>query len=261
MEFVNTNIKELKELSEKLHNIKKHGTNKIILCNTMEYLMPQSEQKNIGFEITNGFEPVYFNIAEETVKILPERLNKIINASILHLKKKFPELDEKEMYNYYILFALIHETRHVNQYLITENAVQFPYEIVKQAYNDMSNIGYLDVNFLRNYISLYLYNKDNKRFIIERTANIESTEIVRNLAQYEENDLIADLFESMRQRNITYGYDEQYNGSLEETYKKLYLTPLYNELPKGEAIPIRDRILYGLPINEETKKKVLQYKY
>jgi len=261
MSLIRFKEEERKILLEKLNNIKKYGSNEETIKDILTYLIPQNEKKTIGIDINNKFEAAYFDLDKETVAVSVRVLNKTILESIAHLKRIFPDINEKEMFNYYILFALIHETRHVNQYLIAENAVQFPYEIVKQAYNDISNIGYLNVNFLRNYISLYLYNKDNKRFIIERTANIESTEMVRNLAQYEENDPIADLFESMRQRNITYGYDEQYNGSLEETYKKLYLTPLYNELPKGEAIPIRDRILYGLPINEETKEKVLQYKY
>lgn len=252
---------EINILLEKLENIKKFGSNEETIKDILTYLVPKNDKKPIGIEINKKLSAATFDLTNEKVKVSPERLNNVIKQSIIHLKRIFPEIDTKEMFNYYVLFALIHETRHVNQYLIAEGAIDFPYKIIKETYKAMSKIGYLDINFIRNYISLYMYNIHNKRLIIERNANIEATEIVHNLAKWLENEPIADLFESMRQRCITYGYDGNYNGSLEETYKTLYLKSLYNDLPKGEAIPVRDRILYGLPINEETREKVLAYKY
>ena len=223
MSLINISVEKIKRLAEILHNIKKYGSNEETIQDALTYLIPQNDNKIIGIEINNNLAPASFDLDNEKVKISVKRLNKLILESTAHLKMLFPEINEEEMYNYYILFTLIHETRHVNQYLIAEGAIDFPYKIIKEAYKTMSNVGYLDINFIRNYISLFMYTKNRERLIIERNANIEATEIVRNLAKYLENEPIADLFESMRQRCITYGYDGNYNGSLEETYKTLYL--------------------------------------
>lgn len=261
MDLLNITEKEIKELSEKLHNIKKYGANKETIEDTLAFLIPHTPKKTIGIDINNEKEPTYFDLNNELVSVSPTALNNMIVESIAQLKRVFPELNEEEMFNYYILFALVHENRHVYQYLIAKEYMKAPYKIIQKAYKELIYIGDLEVGPLKNIISFYLYTKNRERLFIERNANIEATEIICNLAKYEENENIRDLFESMRQNNIIYGYDGAYNGSLEETYKSLELTSLYAKLPTGEAIPVRDRILYGLPISEETREKVLAYKY
>ena len=257
MDLINVSKEELKILSEKLNNLKKYGATEETIKDALLCIVPN----NIGIDIKNNKEAAYFDLNEEKICISVNGISQMINDSNKTLLKYFPKVDSKEMFNYYVLFSLIHETRHSYQYLISENKIQFPYEIIKQVYNEISYIGQLKVGFLKNVRSLYLYNKYRERLVIERNANIEATEIISKLAKHEENQEIHELFNILRHNNILYGYENQFNGSIEETYKTLGLDNIYNLLPVHEQIPIKDRILYGLPIDYETKKKVLEYKY
>ena len=259
MKLINVSDEEIKALAEKLHTIKQYGSNEETLSEALEYLIPKNE-KMIGIEINDNLGAVTFDLDEEKVKISVKKLKYLIEKSIVILKKIFPDVNEQEMFNYYILYALTHEVRHVYQYLIGEGFIETPYQIVQKTYKDIMNIGMLKTNFIRNYISSILYGFHHERLVIERNANIEACEFLKSIAEYEENKPIVNVFEQVKQRNISYGYDDIYNGSIEETYKKLCLTPFYNELPNCDNIPIKDKILYGLPINEETKTKILETK-
>lgn len=261
MDLLNVKKKEIEVLSEKLHYLKKVGTNKITILEILIDLIAETDKEIINYEIDNSAFPICFNADNAKIYVSVEKLNQTIINSIKFLKRIFPNINEKEMFYYYTIFALTHETRHVNQYLIANEHIDAPYQIVKEVYQTMFKIGDLNFIQIKNLISEYLYYLHNERLVIERNANIEACEILRNLARFEGNDEIANVFEETRQKNIIYGYDDRYNGSVEETYKRLYLKSLYDQLTKEEAIPIRDRILYGLPINEETRKKVLECKY
>jgi len=261
MELLNIEEKYIKDLAEKLNNIKKYGCNKETIEDALSYLIPKNSEKTIGFEINKGLEAIYFEATTEKVKISVKKLINLINLSIKYLYEIFPDINKEEMFNYYVMYSLTHEISHIKQYLIANGYEKEPYKIIKQAYSDILNVGELNVNFIRNYISLFQYHNYYSRLVLERNANIEGCEIIKKLAEYDENTEIADVFKEVRQRNILYGYDDRFNGSIEETYKRLYLKSLYNKLSKDEAIPIRDRILYGLPVNEETREKILAYKY
>lgn len=257
MKLINITDNELKILSEKLYNIKKYGVTEETIKDALLYLIP--DKNIIGIDINDKNAPAQFDLNVEKINISITRLTKMIKESINRLLNYFPDINQQEMFYYYILFSLIHETRHVWQYLIAENKVKFPYEVIKQVYKEMSYVGQLDVGFIKNIKSFYLYTKKRERLVIERNVNIEATETILNLAHFVENKEIEELFSILRKNNILYGYEGVYNGSIEETYKLLGLDKLYDKLPKGETIPIKERILYGLPINEVTKKKVLNY--
>jgi len=261
MNLIYKSEEEIKKLSEKLHRLKKFGLTKTTLIETLNDLMTDTEKKYIKYSINDNIYPICFEATDGIIYSSLEKLKQMIIYSIKSLKRIFPNLDENEMFNYYVLFALTHELRHVKQYLITEEFIDAPYKIIKEVYKTIFKIGDLNINPLKNFIITILYNLNSDRYVIERTANIETSEILKTLAEYEENTEIANVFNEVRQKNIMYGYDDRYNGSIEETYKRLHLTPFYKNLPVGEAIPVRDRILYGLPINEETKKKVLEKRY
>lgn len=256
MELLNTTNEELKILSEKIRNFKKHGINKETILDTLHSLLSDN-QNLIHFNIKENLYPICLDANAKEIQINIDKLNKTINQSIKYLEQIFPEINNKEMYYYYILYSLTHETRHVFQYLIANKQIQCPYEIIVEVYKNMFQIGNLDTGKINNFISEYLYYLYNERLVLERNANIEGSELLTKLALYEENEPIANVFKQMYKKNLVYGYDDRYNGSIEETYKRLYLKKLYNNLPTEEAIPIKDRIHYGLPINEETKKKIL----
>ena len=61
-----------------------------------------------------------------------------------------------------------------------------------------------------------------------------------------------------KKRIMRAGYDELYNGAVERTYKNILI---FHKPVKGESVSIEDRIRYGLPLDEYTKKKVLNYEF
>ena len=57
------------------------------------------------------------------------------------------------------------------------------------------------------------------------------------------------------------GYRGIYNGSIEETYHKIWKGSLYNSFSKNEIIPVEDRVRYGLPIDISVRKQVLKKEF
>jgi len=261
MELLNINEQEIKLLLEKLDLLRKKGMNQQTILEILNDLMPANAKDNIDIKIDKGLCPISFSPDDTAIYLTIEKLHKTIKKSIQYIRETFPNIDDKDMYNYYVIYALNHELRHIGQYMIVNEHIESPYEIVKKVYKTIFNVGHLSNNPFKNIITENINDINNERLVIERNATIEASEIVKKLEEREENKEIANVFEELKHKNMIYGYDDIYNGSVEETYKRLYLNQLYKELPKEEAIPIRDRILYGLPINEETKNKVLENKY
>lgn len=54
------------------------------------------------------------------------------------------------------------------------------------------------------------------------------------------------------------GYLGKYNGAIEETYKKILI---FNKVKYVEDISLEEKVRYGYPLDEYTKKKVLNYEY
>ena len=187
MDLIHYTENEIKTLAEKLYALRKTGINRITIIQILNDLIPETEKEIIQYNIDNTIYPICFNADNATMYISIEKLNKTIINSIKVLKRIFPNMNEYEMINYYILFALTHEIRHINQYLIAIGEIEAPYQIVKEVYQNMFKLGNLNTNPLRNFVSEYLYNLNNERFIMERNANIEASEILRNLAIYEGN--------------------------------------------------------------------------
>ena len=77
------------------------------------------------------------------------------------------------------------------------------------------------------------------------------------VAEYENNLKMNEFLEKQKSYCLLYGYKGIFNGAVEETYYKTLLGPLYKKFPKDEYIPLEDRVRYGLSIDSETRKKVL----
>ena len=96
---------------------------------------------------------------------------------------------------------------------------------------------------------------------MERSANVEAYDLLVKVAQYENNIEMLKILNDLLSYQLSIGYKGFDNGSIEKTYKKKGMIKVYNSFEFDEIIPIEDKVRYGLPINKETKKKVLNKQF
>ena len=69
------------------------------------------------------------------------------------------------------------------------------------------------------------------------------------------------LLNDLLSYQISLGYRGLYNGSMEKTYKKKGIKSLYESFDYSEEIPTQEKVRYGLPIDSDTRKRVLKKEF
>ena len=94
--------------------------------------------------------------------------------------------------------------------------------------------------------------------VLERNANIESTDLICRCAFYNEREDIYNLFIDMRNLFRTQGYIKSTKGSIEETFEEIFMHDKYKKIRQEIDLDEIDRLRYGLNISEETRKRILR---
>jgi len=249
----------VKTISEQLEKIKSKGYCSKLLEETLELIVPKNVDYPIDIVIANSKKPGFFDYDNKKIEISPESLKDSIENTIAPLMKRYPSL-EREIFNNYAIFALIHEVEHYYQYLIGNKYIDFPYQIVIEAYHNLlplkikkSENALCTLIKVRRY--LRMLEKDDSLY--ERNANIEAFDLLCKVANYENNKEVYEILLYQMKCYLMTGYGLFHNGIIEKTYKSLLLSDLYESFCQNEDIPVEDRVRYGLPIDFETRKKVL----
>lgn len=145
------------------------------------------------------------------------------------------------LFNYFFLQSILHQAVHIEQYLQAVFKTN-EYDAINRMYYDIATL-----NELQKLREKIVYNFSKVYFSFERNANLESIDLLRKII------IDSDLRELNNKKSIEYlfkGYDITKNGlvsPVESTYRSLGLSPIPLRVVK--SIPVKDRILHGLPIS------------
>lgn len=247
-------------VSQLLEKLRSKGCTEDVLDEILNTIIPQNQHLPIDIVFNASNVPAAFSLEDKDIEISLNALKKYIDRVISILIKIHPTLEKEIFYNH-ILLVLVHEVEHYYQCLILRGYVEFPYELVKEGYK---NLFMLKISKDLNPASVKAMIKNFSRYsnkpdsLLERNANVEAYEALVKVAKYENNKEMLEILKELLLFNLSLGYKGLSNGSMEKTYRKKRMIEVYNSFDHTEDIPIQDRIRYGLPIDKDTRKKVLK---
>jgi hypothetical protein len=165
-----------------------------------------------------------------------------------------------DLYAYNFMYALIHEVEHVYQFMFSQGHLNAPYNIVGELYHKLFEYDVDNMNCVIRDILLFrkMFYSRKVNFVLERNANIETCDLLRRVCEYENNK---DIFGSINCEYLIYmklGYlRKKYNGSFDESFSKIWRRDLFDG-KVCEDISIDERIRYGLPIDDESRRLLLR---
>lgn len=250
-------------ISQLLEKFRSVGYKKSMIEEILNTIIPQNEDLPISIVFGNSSIPAFFKEEEQKIEVSLDVLKNYISKQIESYMKVYPNLEKEIFYNH-ILLALIHEVEHYYQCLVANEYVDFPYKIVVDGYKNIKDLKISkDLNPIIALIKIkqffnYSHNADS---LLERSANVEAYDLLVKVAKYENNTEMLKILDGLLSYQLSLGYKGFSNGSLEKTYRKKGLIDIYSSFNFDEIIPIEDKVRYGLPIDVETKKKVLSKQF
>ena len=162
--------------------------------------------------------------------------------------------DYKKSAIYFLTQVLIHEVEHAKQYAMGLRKIPVVDELVANAYKYLYDlIMYSDINN-----RAYQLYKDNESFyLLERNAQVESTNKIAYVARRNGVKTIKDLFSDIHNLYLQCGYFDRTSGSIYETFKEIGLENEYLDLYVESNLSEEDRAYYGLPIKKATRELIL----
>lgn len=217
-----------------------------------------------------------YNIYSYETKTYYDMLTNEINLSIIYIRKWInnnrnifytfnPQVKNNKYFEEYMfIFAIIHEVMHSYQYLIANELIDPPsifmrdgykYLIDTFLYKNKDNLN--NIEKLKMSLSNYLYLINSKKYVIERNANVEACNILKDISFDWMDYDISIMFNNAMNNQLLSGYINNNDGSFKETYKKMFIINKYNMLKDDNNIHISDRIRYGLEIDKDIDVKKL----
>ena len=186
-----SNIKREKEdlltLKEFIEKIDHHEVTQNILEETLQSLLPKQEDKLlIGYNFEEkGPIPAYFYTKTESIHIHPKKLKQFVLKNTIDCGEIYKIKDINMLRNYIYSYVLLHEREHAYQYLIANGNLSSPNSLIKKGYNgiiELSRYEQAEKESIKKKLSRYFYIKNNKSYIMERNACLESYETLRQLS-------------------------------------------------------------------------------
>jgi len=214
-----------------------------------------STQRNIPFE---------YNSNERIVNVSIPDLKCHIISNVDALADSFGVEDKNKLCSYLCLFSLIAEIEKVYEHGMANGIIIAPCASVQAGYKELFNL--FDTEAIertsalgraKNAYSAYLYRKDTFLHAINRNANLESAQLVRQLAQESQEQSIVDTFDSMSNYFASIGYHRNANGCFDHTFRDIAMRKSLKVLDKPNDLSITERVEYGLPVPETTRKLLL----
>lgn len=263
------NQNDLIVLSNIINYVNKNELSKSYLEEVLKLLIPNNNGdylidyivKEKG-TITANFVPQF-----KYIKVSLNKINKWLELNEKELAELYKISDNNILKSFLFLFSITHEIEHSYQYLMGEGVIKVPNKIIQCGYKGIFDL-LLPDNYIiprpiketRNRIALVLYKLKQNFFILERNANIECTDLLCQLASYMEREDIFKIFNDLRNSFMRIGYKENSMGSLDETYKKIFLYDRYKKFYEVVNMIEEQKARYGLSISEQTRQKILQIK-
>lgn len=264
MSHIITTDEEIKKISDYLEILRIKGYSRDTIYEILNEIIPINDRYQVIPEINSTGYAAYFSGYEKKIHINYEETKKYVEKAISWIIEQYPKLENKkeDLFAYMTLFVLSHEVEHVYQHLISEGYIPYPYKIVKQAYKNLTNYNYknnMHSIWIATLIERYKEQKDRATFVLERNANVEVYEMLSKTATYENNPDVHLFLNNQYLWYLACGYLKmKNNGPFEESYRNLWRHRQYKTFDFTEDIPFEDRIKYGLPLEHEQRKLLLQ---
>ena len=159
MSHIITSNEDIKLISDQLDILRTRGYSKNSLYELLNYIIPQNEEYQVIPRISETGLPGYFSGYERLIHISEEGLKKYIKNDVKVCTEIYPYLKkhEQELFYYLTLFVLTHEVEHAYQYMIGKEYIDFPYQLVIDAYKHITDFS-----------SYYKYPQIITQLLIER---------------------------------------------------------------------------------------------
>lgn len=262
MSHIINSEKDIAIMSQQLEKLRSKGYTSSILEEILNTMIPQNAEFPIEAVIGDSQSPAFFNELEKKIELNPEVLKIYLDKQLNTLTQVYPNLKE-EIFNNYILLTLAHETEHYYQHLIVKGYVDFPYKLVVDGYKNLTMLKLpKDIKPIhaKRKINRFLRDSHDKKTLLERNANVEATDLLCQIAKYENNEKMLEILSRQLSFQQSLGYEFS-NGSMERTYKRRQMSSVYHSFDFSEEIPTQDRVRYDLPLDKETRKKVLKKQF
>lgn len=264
MSHIINSEKDIKILSQQLEKIRSKGYTDDVFEEVINTLIPNN--KFFPIDVKPG-DRTAFRTKKRCITFCTEGLKKYLYKQLKVVIEEVPSNLRKELYDNCIFMALLHEIEHYYQYLIGQKYIDFPYQIVSDSYKDLFSTDFQIRDVILNPIyttiknAKYLYYSHQGYYLRERNANVEAYDALLKVIDYENNNELLEFFAAQILYQLSLGYDGKYNGSMEKSYMKTWNYSTYKSFDHTEEIPLEDRVRYGLPVDKDTKQKVLSYQF
>jgi len=267
MSNIITNINDLNPVIDIMNYINKNNIDFDIIKETLELFIKKDENNNnlTNYQINKKkyIEYASFNPKYNSITMSIDGINKYIERTLKIFKNE--DIDIKKLYCYFYIYCFSHEIEHSIQYLMKDNIIS-TYPIIQKSYQELFNIIIKKDTLIPNpiidtykHISYILYQINHDNYFFERNATLEGFDLLLKIATYNEDKQLIKLFKYTKKLLENIGYNEKYNGSIEETFKRtLRFHIIKKELYKDYNISFEERVRYGLPITEKEKKLLLK---
>ena len=240
-------------LSDAIYDVEKYGISTSLIMYLMDELMPK--QYMIDYHVVAskyGEGETSFNLSKKKVEIYSGKTKGWVNCCTNILIDEFNIKDRKVLQGYHLIQVLAHEIEHAYQYLFGLEIFEPPYSAIGMAYCDIYNM--LDIGYDKSKVDYYF--KHFRWLLLERNAQIESTDLILNLAYFNSRQDIYDAYSDLVADWIILGYRENTEGNILETYRELGLNA--SKLDINIKASEDEKVRYGFPILEETREEVLR---
>lgn len=255
--------------SDIINQVSKDKLNKEYLEEILKLLIPNNNGKPlIDYNISErNFSTAIFIPRSKRILLSLEKILKWLEANTKDIADLYKINDTDMLKSFLFLFVITHEIEHSYQYLIGEGLIPSPSKTIQCGYKGIFDLLVPDnyiiprpIKQTRKTIATILYKLHQNSYVLERNANVESTDLLCQLAEFMEREDLFKVFDSMKREFICLGYYDSPIGCLEETYKKLLLHDKYKKFFEEINIPEDEKIRYGLGISDETRQKILRKK-
>lgn len=265
------NKKDINYLCSMLETIRNEALTPFLIECLLENIIPRDENGELMVNYVvreNSKTPAIFYPRYNTIQVGMIGLMNWVENNGNDLANVYNIEDSYKLKLYMVLMAIMHEVEHSYQYLIANGKVEAPCKMIKEGYKTLTELmipkDYIlprPIKQVRRVISLIKYRKRENEFLLERNAQYNSLDDLSKVAIIMGDKEIADMFIHMRNLFGSSGYISNTNGNLIFTLEEICMKDKIKKLSEDhENLDMMERYRLGLPIDQDTRKKILSFK-
>ena len=235
----------------------------------LKCLLPKDGNKLMAtyYVTEKGLNTAFFEPKYNKIILSINKINQWLDRQLDDFSKSTSITNSARIRSYFLMFMITHEIEHAYQYLIGKGIVDTSSIVLKDAYNGLFNLmikkHYViprPITVARELITTFLYQSKRDLYLLERNANILSTELIKDCALYSGDEDAYSFFDNFMRTYLICGYTESTIGSIEETYRKILMYGKYKKFYHDTKLSEKEKVRYGFGIDEDTRRKVLSLK-